>query len=144
MPTPPARPTRSAASASTPSPADKGGNPAQQTGSWGARCAGKDSWLSRLEIEILPLRMQDRVLLESFHPRTDQVIAQAGHPEAPRAVDVHLPAHVDVEVVALDRIGQVQRLLVQRVEGLGFVAAIVALTGIGPVQQLHEVLAVGI
>ena len=65
--------------------------------------------------------------LEALHPRPQQLLALARQMQAPRAVHFHLPRHLEEQPVALRRIRQLARLLVERVERLRLVAAVVAL-----------------
>src|ERR1043165_3740316 len=71
--------------------------------------------LGHVDVEPDEIRIQDRVLLVALHPRVQQVIEDAMHPEAPRSVHEDEPIHLAVEAVALLAVGQAERLLVEAV-----------------------------
>src|SRR5512143_480631 len=94
------------------------------------------------DVEVLPIRLQDRMLLVAQDPGSDQLAPDPRDVEAPRGIHLHLSRHLEVEVVARGRVGERARLLVEPVECLRVVAPGIALADVGTVEQLQEVVSV--
>src|SRR5947207_6454576 len=61
----------------------------------------KAAYAARVDIHVLKFGVQDRMFLISFDPRTDQLIALARYMKAPRAIDLHLPRHIQEQQIAV-------------------------------------------
>src|SRR5260221_12608219 len=54
-----------------------------------------------VEVQVLEVRIDDRVLLVSLHPRVLQMVEDAVHAQSPRRVREDEPVHLSLELVAL-------------------------------------------
>src|SRR5258708_7128521 len=90
------------------------------------------------DIDVLPVCMQDRMLLEAFDPWPYQPAADSRRLENPGGIRLHLAVHLHVELRAFRTGWQGHCLDVKRIEGGRLIATVIALTGIGAIQQLPE------
>src|SRR5947199_9972373 len=110
---------------------------------WGMR-AMLPALPRRVDIDVLPLRVENRMLLIPQHPRLDQHVAVAADAEPPRRVGLDDAGHLVVEPVAFGSRGNADALLVELVVLGNGRAGIVALEDILAVEKLHEVVCIGI
>src|SRR6266567_2311097 len=97
-----------------------------------------------VDIEVHPFREQYRMLLVADHLRLDEHVAKARIVQLDDAVDLDHAPELAIELVPLRRGGHALGLLVGAVPLRALEASIVVLVAVGPVEELHEIVAVGI
>src|SRR5436190_1123527 len=98
----------------------------------------------QVDVRVLVGVVQERVLVPAEHPRLDQLVALAMRKKFPRRIDRDDARHLVEDLDALRARGRRRNLVVQLVELLQLEAAVIRRAAVGAVEQLVEVLAVGI
>src|SRR5437899_1927414 len=97
-----------------------------------------------VDIEVHPFREQYRMLLIADDLRLDEHVAIARVVQLHDSIDLDHSPQLPIELVALGRRGHALGLLVHPVPFRELETGVVVLVAVGPVEELHEIVSVGI